>query len=168
MHRKRPDPMLPQHPLLFWIDIPQANVHQLRRADPMLLPQPPKHVFFILHRQPRQETQRHPVHVSARRPFRRVDIRVRIHPDNCHLAPAAEALPDRFRGAGDGADSNGVVAAEGQNQSALTGVVVDLRAQGAVDGADGPGPFHIAVVGVVGVEVVVVRMDLAVVCDVVV
>ena len=160
--------MLPQHPLLLPVDIPQPDIHQLRHADPMLFAQPAKHLLLILHRQARKEAQRHPVHVPARRTLGRVYVRVRVDPDDGHLALAAEAFADRFRRARDRADGDRVVAAEGEDEPALARVLVDLGAECAVDGADGAGPLHVAVVWVVRVEVVVVRVDLAVVGDVVV
>ena len=89
---------------------------------------------------------------------------MRVNPDNRQFTPV-KPLPHRFRCARNGADGNGVVAAEGEHEPAVAGVLVHLLAQGTVDGADGTGPLHVAVVGVVGVEVVVVGMYLAVVGD---
>ena len=61
-----------------------------------------------------------------------------------------------------------MVAAQGEYETALASVLVDLGAEGTIDCADGAGPLHVAVVRVVRVEVVVVGVDLAVIGDIVV
>ena len=98
--------------------------------------------------------------------FRRVDIGVRIHPNDGHLA--VQPFPDGFRGAGDGPYGDGVVAPERQDAAALLRVLVDLLAEPLRDGADGEWVFHVAVIGVrgrhdggVGVDGVVVEEVIA-------
>ncbi len=94
--------------------------------------------------------------------LRRVDIGVRIHPNDSHLPPT-EPFSDGPRRARDRADGDAVVAAEGEDASPLLGVLVDLLAELARHGADGARTLHVAVVGVgfgddgrVGVDGVVV------------
>lgn len=66
-----------------------------------------------------------------------------IHPHDSDFA--TQALADGERGAGDGADGDGVVAAEGEHEAALGGVGVDLGAEMFGDGGHGDGVFHVAV-----------------------
>jgi len=49
--------------------------------------------------------------IAAFARIRRIDIRMRIHPDNRNLLP--QSLPYRFRSPRNSADGDGVVAAEG-------------------------------------------------------
>lgn len=159
MHAERPDPVLPQNVLLPAIHIPQPDIHQLPQtqhpsalllAPAPLPPDPPEHLVLLPARQPRQKRDRHPVDVPALAALRRVDIRVRIHPNNRHLA--AQALADGATGARDGADGDGVVAAEGEDEAARGGVLVDLVGEGLRDGGDGARVLHRAVRGVGGGE----------------
>lgn len=101
------------------------------------------------------------MHIPTLASLRRINIRMRIHPHNRHLT--AQPFANGARGAGDGADGDGVVAAEGEDEAALGGVGVDLGAEAVCDGGDGDGVFHVAVGGVgggseggVGVDCVVV------------
>ena len=56
--------------------------------------------------------------------LRRINIRVRIHPNHRHLPP--KALFYRARGPSNGANGDGVVAAKGEDEAAVAGVRVDL------------------------------------------
>lgn len=155
MHAERLDAVLPQNLLLPAIHIPQPDIHQLPQtqhasapflAPAALPPDPPEHLLLLPPRQARQERDRHPVDIPAPAALRRVDIRVRIHPDDGHVA--AQALADGAAGAGDGADGDGVVAAEGEDEAARGGVLVDLVGEGLGDGGDGARVLHRAVRGV--------------------
>lgn len=90
---------------------------------------------------------------------------MRIHPNQRHLP--TQSLFDGPRGAGDGADGDGVVPAEGKYETALGGVRVDLSADLARYGGDGEGVFHVSVGGVGGGEEGVVGVDCGVVVQVV-
>lgn len=76
-----------------------------------------------------------------------VDICVGVDPNDGDFA--VKSLADGLRGATHGADSDGVVAAQGQHKAALAGVAVDLVGNAAGDGRDGLGVLHAAVWGVV-------------------
>lgn len=166
MHTKRLDAMIPQNLLLPGIHIPQRDIHQLLDADLLIRLHPPKHILPLFHRQPGQERHRHAVDIPTPAGFRRVDVGVRIHPDDSHFA--VQPLPDGFRGAGDGPDGDGVIAPEREDAAALLCVLVDLLAELLRDGADGERVLHVAVIGVggggdggVGVDGVVVEEVIA-------
>lgn len=109
MHAKCLDTVLPQQLLLAAVHIPQADVHQLVLVDDVLILQPPEDILLVLPGQPGQEGHGHAVDVSAGAHLRRVDIGMRIDPDNRHFP--AQSLPDGLGRAGDSADGDRVVAA---------------------------------------------------------
>lgn len=148
MHTKRLHALPPQQLLLPAIHIPQANIHHFPHADAVLLAQPSEDILALFLRQPREERNRHTVDIAAVADLRLVDVRVRVHPYEGHFPP--EPLAYRARGAAHGADRDGVVAAEGEDEAALRGVGVDLRGYFAGDGRDSEGVFHVAVRGVGG------------------
>lgn len=157
-HAKRLDPILPQNPLLPGVHVPKADVHQLPQTQAVLLLDPAEVLLLVLDRQPRQERDGHAVHVAAAARLGGIDVSVGVDPNDRDLA--AEALADGPRGAADGADGDAVVAAEGEDEAAEGGVLVDLVGDAAGDGGDGLGVLHAAVGGIgagggheVGVEV---------------
>lgn len=139
-HAKRLDPVLPQDPLLPRVHVPQADVHELPQRQPVLLLQPAKVLVAVLPREPRQERNRHAVHVAAPARLGRVDVGVGVDPDDGDLA--AEALARGARHPGHGPDGDAVVAAERQDQAALRRVTVDLVCDAARYGGDGAGVLH--------------------------
>ena len=155
MHTKRLYPILPQNLLLGPIHISQTNIHQFAQIQHSPLPQGhinthDKNTLILLPCQPRQERNRHPVDIPAPARLWRVDIRMRIHPNHRHI-PVQSCLYRAAR-AGDRADGDGVVAAEGEHESAGRGVRVHLLGQRFGDGGYGARVLHPAVRGVVGRE----------------
>ena len=102
--------------------------------------------------------------IAAFARIRRIDIRMRIHPDNRNLL--AQPFPHRLRSPGNSADGNGVVAAERQNQFSRFGVGVDLVADLLCYGRHESWLFHFADFGVGGGAQRGVVVDLVVVGDV--
>ena len=96
---------------------------------------------------------------------RMAKIGMGIDPDDSHLT--AQSLTNSLGCAGDGTNSNGVVAAQSQDELAVLGVFVDLGAQALGDGADGAGLLHVSVVGIFGWNVFLVVVDDVIVVDVV-
>lgn len=86
---------------------------------------------------------------------------MRIHPNNSHFA--SQPFANGARSAGDGADGDGVVAAEGEDETALGGLFVDLGGYLLGDGGDAEGVFHVAVGGVGGGDEGFVGVDYGVV-----
>lgn len=72
-----------------------------------------------------------------------VDICVGVDPNDGDLA--VESLANGFCGTANGADSDRVIAAQGQHEAALASVAVDLVCDSAGDGGDGLGVLHAAV-----------------------
>ena len=99
----------------------------------------------------------------------RVDIRVGVDPNNREVQ--VQSLADSLLYAGDGADGDAVVAAEGEDAAAGGGLLVGLRGDGACGVGDGEGVEHgVGGVGdmegrVRGGESFRVRVDFVVVVD---
>jgi len=146
VHAERLDAVLAQDLLLAAVDVAQADVHDLLDADAVLVRDPAERRVGLVAREAGEEGDGHAVDVAAVGGLGGVDVGVRVDPDDGHVA--AEALADGLGGAADGADCDAVVAAEGEDEAALFGVVVDLLAEGLSDGADGSGLLHTAVVWV--------------------
>ena len=146
VHAERLDAVLAQDLLLTAVDVAQADVHDLLDADAVLVLDPAEGRVGLVGRKAREESHGHAVDVAAVGGFGGVDVGVRVDPDDGHVA--AEALADGFSGAADGADGDAVVAAEGEDEAAFFGVVVDLLTESFCDGADGSGLLHAAVVWV--------------------
>lgn len=166
VHAERLDAVLPQELLLAAVDIPQTNVHQLAGADDVLVLEPPKDIPLVFPGQPGQEGHRHAVDVPAGAHLGNIDVSVGIDPDDGHLT--AQTLANCAGSTGDSADGDGVVAAEGEHELALFGVVVDLRTETLRHGADSARLLHASVVGVLGGDIVLVVVDCVVVVDLVV
>lgn len=158
-HTKRLDPILPQNPLLTRIHVAQTNIYQLAQTQPVFLLQPTKVLVAVLGRKTRQEGHGHPVNISTAARLGSIDVGVRIDPD--HGDFPTQALAQRFRTAADGADGDAVVAAQGEDQAALGGVLVDLLGDAVRDGRDGLGVLHAAVgrVGALRGDQVRVQVD---------
>ena len=168
MHAERTHAVLPQDLLLPRVHVPEPDVHQLLQAQhaarraralaavldalappvaprgaPRFLAQPPEHFLVRLRCQARQERHRHAVDVAAAARLGRVDVGVRVDPDDRDLA--AQPLARRPRAAGDGADRDAVVPAEREREPAGGRVRVDLLGQATRDGGDAPRVQHAAV-----------------------
>nr|POE93675.1 hypothetical protein CFP56_19687 [Quercus suber] len=166
VHAEGADAVLAQQPLLAAVDVAQADVHELGGGDVVQgRVEPAEGRIGGVGREAGEEGERHAVDVAAVARLRRVDVGVRVDPDDSELA--AEALADRARGAGDGADRDRVVAAEREHAAAVLGVLVDLRAELLRHRADALRLLHVAVVRVLGGDEVGVGVDLAVVVNVV-
>lgn len=157
VHAERLDTVLPEKLLLTTIHVPQTDVHQLAGADDVLILQPAKDIGAILPGQPGQESHGHTVNVTAGAHLGDVEIGVSIDPDDGHLA--TQSLANGLGSAGDGTDSDGVVAAQGEHELAILGVVVDLRAEALSDGADSARLLHVPVVWVLSRDVLLVVVD---------
>lgn len=167
VHAECLDAVLPQEHLLRPVHVAEANVDQLLQANLHVILDPSKHALVIILGQARQERHRHPVDVARIRHLRRINIRMRIHPDERHLAP--QPLADSLGRASNRANGNAVVPAEGEHAAPRDGLRVDLVAEGAGDGGHGARLLHVAVVGVGGGggDHVSVGVHFAVVVDVV-
>lgn len=108
VHRESFDPMFPQEFPLARIHVPQADVDQFLRADPLVFADPPEDVFTILLGETGQKCDRHPVNVPAGGDLGGVDIRVRIHPDDGQLTPV-QSFPDRPSRPRNGSDRQRVI-----------------------------------------------------------
>ena len=155
-HAKRLDPVLPEDALLPWIHISQPDVHKLLDADSILWPHPTKEVLVILGRQPCQEADRHSVDVAAAAGLRRVDVGMRIDPNDSDLA--TQTLANGLGGAPDGSDGNAVVAAERQHQTPFLCVRVHLVGDAPCYGGHGAWVLHVAVGWVLGRYEICVEM----------
>lgn len=140
VHAEGANAMLSQDQLLPPVHVPQADVDQLLDAEQVLGLQPPEHILSCLLGQPREERNRHAVHIPAVAALGRVDVGVRIDPDDGHLP--TQPLPDGLRRPADRADGNGMVAAEGEHEAALLGVRVDLFRELLRHGRDRERVFH--------------------------
>ncbi len=148
-HAKRLDPILPQNPLLLDIHIPQPNIHQLLDTDPMLIPQPPKHLLLVvLPRQARQKRHRHAMHVPTVARLGGIDIGMRIHPN--HRNVPSKPLPHRACRPGNRANRNTVIPAQRQHQPALLGLRMHLLCDLPGDRRHGARVLHAAVRRVLG------------------
>lgn len=166
VHAESLDTVLAENLLLTTIYIPQTDVHQLTGADDVLILQPAKDIRTIVPGQPGQERHGHTVNVTAGAHLGDVDVGVSINPDDGHLA--TQSLANRLGRAGDGADGDGVVAAQGEHELAVLGVVVDLRAEALGHGTDSAGLLHVAVIRVLSRDVLLVVVDDVIVVDFVV
>ena len=166
MHAECLDAVVAQDLLLPAVDITQTNVHQLAGADNVLILEPAKDVALVFPGQPGQKGHGHAVDVTAGAQLGKVDVGMGVDPDDPHLT--AQPLANRLGRTGDGADGDGVVAAQGEHELAVLGVVVDLRAQALGDGTDGARLLHVAVVRVLGGNVLLVVVDDVVVVNIVV
>ena len=140
--------MLPQNLLLAPVNVTQTNVDQLLGAQHVVGLQPSKDVLSRLGRKASQKRDGHSVDVAAVRGLGGVDVGMCVDPDDGDFA--SQALADCPCCAGNGANSDGVVAAEGQDELSRLCVVVDLFADFLCNGASKFRPLHAAVVGVVG------------------
>lgn len=86
MHAECLDVVVAQDLLLAAIDIAQTNVHQLARADNVLILEPAKDVALVFPGQPGQEGHGHTVNVTTRAQLGQVDVGMSIDPDHRHLA----------------------------------------------------------------------------------
>lgn len=157
MHTERLDTMLPQDQLLSSVNIPQTNVNQLLQRNQILLPQPPKNILSLLLRQSRQKSNRHPMHIPTLTRLGRINIRMRIHPNNRYLS--IQSLPYRLRGPRNCPNRNTMITSKSQDASAFFRMRVDLIAEFVGDGRDGEGVLHSAEIGVGGREKLFVGVD---------
>lgn len=141
-HAESLDAVLAENSLLARVHVAQADVHELLHVDEVVRLQPAEVLGLLLLGEARQEADRHPVDVAGAARLGRVDVGVRVHPDDGHLP--TEPLAHGLGGTGDGADGDGVVAAQGQDHSSLPGVCVDLVAETLGDAAHGLGVLHVS------------------------
>ena len=144
VHAESLDAVVAQDLLLAAVHVAQANVHELGEADALVGAQPAEDVGARLGGQAGQEGDGHAVHVAGLGCLGRVDVGVRVDPDDGEVAPVVP-LADGLRRAADGADRDRVVAAQRQDEASLRGVRVDLRREPLSHGADREGVLHIAV-----------------------
>lgn len=156
-HAKGLDAILSQDALLASVHVAQTNVHQLLDAQAHVLLNPAKAVLLVLLGNAREESNRHAVDVAAVAGLGGVDVGVRINPDDGNFA--VQTLTSSLGGAGNGANGNAVVAAEGQREAALGRVLVCLGRNLSVDGRHKARVLHAAVVRVGGGRQVVVELD---------
>lgn len=128
------------------VDVPETDVDEPSRLDAppgsaavrkLKFLQPVK---YRMAGNARQKRARHPVNIPRPGGCRGVNIRVSIDPNNVHSLP--RTFLDCFRSAGDAADGDAVVAAEGECQTTVLGVRVDLLGEFVGDGGDGEGAEH--------------------------
>lgn len=148
VHTERLDPILFQDPLLFPIHISKTNIDQFLVADLLLWRQPPKHILARLFGDARQKSHGHAMDVPAAARLRRINVRMCVDPDDRHLPP--QPLADRSGRASNGADSDGVVAPQGQHAPALSGMLVHLLADSAGHHAHRARAFHVSIIRIVG------------------
>ena len=148
MHGKSLDTMLPQNLLLALVNIAQANVHKLLGAQHVIWLEPAENILAVFLGEAGEKGHGHAVDVAAVRRLGRVDVGMRVDPNDGNVS--AEPLADGFGGTGNGANGDGVVAAERQHELAVAGVLVHLVADFARHSAGELGALHAAVVWVVG------------------
>lgn len=150
--------MFPKESPLARIHIPQTDVDQFLGADPLVFPNPPEDILTILLGETGQECDWHAVDVPARRYFRRVDVRMRIHPDDSQLT-TVQSFPDRLGRAGDRSDREGMVTAQRQDTSPLGSVLVDLLADAPCRRADRQRSLHPTIIRIMLGHDLSVRVD---------
>lgn len=139
-HAERLDAVLAQDSLLTGVDVAEADVDELLDVEEVLRLQPAEVLGLLLFGESGDEADGHAVDVARVARLGGVDVGVRVDPDDGDLA--VQSLADGLGGPGDGADGDGVVAAEGQDHAALLGVLVDLVAEALGHAADGLGVLH--------------------------
>ena len=164
VHRKGLDTIFPQDLLLALVNVAQTNVYDLLCADPVLVPDPAKNVLTLLLGQAREEGHGHAMNVSAVRRLGRVDVSMSVDPDDADLP--SQPLSGSLRGAGDGADGNGVITAQSQDEPTLGCMLVDLLTELFVDCATRPRRLHFAMVFVLLGDDVSIVMHLSIEADV--
>lgn len=147
MHAEGSDSVFAEDLFLAAVDVAEADVDEFGEADELVGSQPAEDVALVRGGEAGQEGDGHAVDVAGVGRFRRVDVGVRVDPDDGDFSPV-EPLADGFGGAGDGADCDAVIAAEGEDEAAFFGLGVYSRAEGFGDGGDGARIFHAAMVGV--------------------
>lgn len=141
-HAKCLDAVLAKNPLLARIHVAQADVHELPHVDEVIRLQPAEVLGLLLLREAGYEADGHPVDVAGAARLGRVDVGVCVYPDDGHLP--TEPLAHGLGGTGDGANGDGVIAAQGQDHSSFLGVRVDLVAKTLGDAAHGLGVLHVS------------------------
>lgn len=159
-HAEGLDAVFAEDLLLANVDVAETNVDELLDVELVLLLDPAEGVFGLALGKASQESNGHAVDVAAVAGLGGVDIGVGIDPDDGNLA--AEALTGSLGGAGDGANGNGVVAAESEGEAAGDGLFVGLLGDGLVDSRDSAGVLHAAVVLIVGNSELLVVLHLGV------
>lgn len=157
--------MLADNLLLADVNVAETNVDELLDAQAHVVLDPAKVLLLVLLGEASQEGEGHAVDVAAVAVLGAVDVGVGVDPDDSNLA--VEALAGGLGGAGNGANGNTVVTAEGQGQTALGGVLVGRAGNLAGDGGDEQRVLHAAVVGVRGRVQLLVVLDLVVAVDLV-
>lgn len=143
VHAEGLNAVLPEDALLTGINITKANVDQLLDAEEVIRLQPAKELLLLLARQAGDEADGHAVDVTAAAGLGGVDIGVGIDPDHGNLA--SEALPNGLGRAGNGANGNGVIATESEDEATLLGVRVHLLSNALGHVGDGARVLHVAV-----------------------
>lgn len=164
-HAKGLDALLTKSLLLGIVDVTKTNVDELLDIQQHVVLDPAKVLLLVARGQTRGKRNGHAVDVAAVAPLGRVDVGVRVDPDEGNLA--VQTLASSLGAARDGANSNAVVTTKGENQAALLGVLVHLLRDPAVDGRDDAGVLHAAVVGVRGGHELVVLLDFGVAVELV-
>jgi len=86
VHAESLDAMLPENNLLAAVDVPQPNVDQLVRADPVLVLEPSEDLGLLPFRKTGQEGNGHSMNVAALASLGGVDVGMRVNPDDGNLA----------------------------------------------------------------------------------
>lgn len=149
--------MLSENLPLANIDGSKTNVDQLAHAEAHIILDPTKRLLILILGQTRQERNGHAVDVAAVARLGGVDVGVRVDPDDGDVA--VEALARGLGRAGNGADGDAVVAAEGERHAALRRVLVRLLGDLAGDDGGVAGALHAAVVRVRLGDDVLVGLD---------
>lgn len=171
MHGKRLDAVLSEDFFLAAVDVSETDVHEAvggkgpRSKEAVLLP--------FMHPiengmagNTGEESAGHAVDVARVGGGGRVDVCMGIDPDDAEVL--AGSLPGGAGGAPDGADGDGVVAAEGEGEAAVLGFRVDLLRDAVGDGRDGEGTEHVVDWGVGGRDQVGVVVHLSIVANLVI
>lgn len=145
MHGEGADAVLPQDLLLSPVDIAQADIDELGQRQLVLVADPAKQVVAVALGQPGDKGQRHAVDVAALAGLGRVDVGVRIHPDDGRLALAAGAVAHARHRAGNAAHRDAVVAAQRQRKPARRRVRPHLARQRSRHRRHGARVVHAAV-----------------------
>lgn len=164
-HGESLDIVVAENLLLVLVNVAEANVDELLNVEAHVVLDPAKVLVLVVLGEAGEEGEGHAVDVARVGALGGVDVGVGVDPDDGNLA--VEALAGGLGGAGNGADGDGVVAAEAEGEAALGGVGVGGLGNLAVDGRDEEGVLHAAVVGVGGGGEVLVELDLGVAVEVV-
>jgi hypothetical protein len=95
--------------------------------------------------------------------LRRIDIRMRVHPNNRHLP--SQSLPNRLRSPTNCTNGDRMVAPEGEDTAAFFCMRVDLFGESLRDGRYSEGVLHPAEIGVGSWHKVFVGVDCVVVVE---